>query len=246
MSRARTAVQLYTLREVDATLPELIELVAGAGFDGVEFAGLGDAERRAVAEALEAADLGVAGAHVDVDGLEADPEGIAGRYRPLGCETVVVPFLDESCFAGAAAVDATARRLSNLGVRLKEQGLGLAYHNHEHEFVPMEGRTAFERLADTVSHRVGLELDVGWAAAAGQDPVDLMERFGDRISLVHLKDVDAATGTPVDLGEGDVDVDGCVRAAEAVDADWLVFEHDRPADPIASVESAAERLLSVH
>ena len=244
----RTAVQLYTLRDVDATLPELVDFVASSGFDGVEFAGLGETDPLEVAEVLESVDLDVAGAHVGVDRLEDDgaPDDVASTYRALGCETIVVPYLDESCFADAAAVDATARRLSNLAVRLEEHGLRLAYHNHDHEFVALEERTAFERLVDTASERVAFELDVGWAAAAGHDPVDLLERYGDRIPLVHVKDVDAATGDPVDLGEGDVDVEGCVRAARGIDAEWVIFEHDHPDDPEASVEAAAERLLTVH
>lgn len=242
----RTAVQLYTLRDVDATLVELPELVAAAGFDGVEFAGLDDPDPVAVAEALDAAALDVAGAHVDVDRVEADLDAVAGTYRSLGCDTIVVPRLDEACFADEAAVDATARRLSNLAVRVEEHGLRLLYHNHDHEFVRLDELTAFERLVDATSDRVGFELDVGWAAIAGHDPVDLVERFGDRIPVVHLKDVDAESGEPVDLGEGDVDVDGCVRAARGADVEWLVFEHDRPTDPVASMEAAAERLLSVH
>lgn len=245
----RTAVQLYTLRDLDATLPELIDLVAASGFDGVEFAGLGDADPADVAGALGDAGLDVAAAHVGVEDVEADPGAVAGTYRPLGCGAVVVPYLDEPCFADAAAVDATARRLSNLAARLAEHGVGLRYHNHDHEFVAVDGpeeRTAFERLVDAAASRVGFELDVGWAAAAGQDPVGLLERFADRIPLVHVKDVDVRTGEPVELGEGDVDVDGCVRAARRIGADWLVFEHDRPADPVASLEAAAERLLEVH
>ena len=245
----RTAVQLYTLREADATLEERIDHVGSAGFDGVEFAGLDGADPTAVADALADAGLDVAGAHVGVDRVEDDPVGVAGTYRPLGCGTIVVPYLDDDCFADTSAVDATARRLSNLAARLDSHGLRLCYHNHDHEFVDLDGpggRTAYERLVDATSERVGFELDVGWAAAAGRDPVDLLSRLGERIPLVHVKDVDVATGAPVDLGKGDVDVEDGVEAARDVGVEWLVFEHDRPDDPMASVEAAGERLLSVH
>lgn len=239
-------VQLYTLRHLDATLPELVRLVADAGFDGVELADLGDADPADLRRSIDDAGVRVAGAHVGVGRLEDDLDAVAATYRPLGCDAVVVPRLDEACFADVSAVDATARRLSTLAVRTAEHGLHLRYHNHDHEFVRLAGTTAFERLVDTAADRVGFELDVGWVAAAGQDPVDLLERFGDRIAMVHLKDVDAGAGAPVDLGAGDVDVDGCVRAARAADVEWLLFEHDSPADPRASLEVAAERLLTVH
>ena len=245
----RTAVQLYTLRELEATLPERLDVVADAGFDGVEFAGLGDVDPTVLAESLESTGLDVTGAHVGVEAVEADVDGVTATYRSLGCDTVVVPHLDESCFSDAAAVDATARRLSNLAAHLDEAGLRLCYHNHDHEFGSLDDpvdRTAFERLIDASAGRVGFELDVGWAAAAGHDPVGLLGRFGDRIPLVHVTDVDATTGEPVDLGEGDVDVEACVGAAREVGAEWVIFEHDRPADPAASVRAAGERLLSIH
>lgn len=238
----RTAVQLFTLRGVAATLPELIELVAETPLEGVELAGIGDADPAAIADALDAADLDAAGAHVDARTIEDELEAVVGTYRTIGCDTVVVPYLEGACFADGEAVDRTAARLSELASRLDEHGVRLLYHNHDHEFGSLDGETAFERLVERSSPAVGFELDVGWAAAAGQDPVDLLGRLGERAPLVHLKDVDLAANEPVELGEGDVDVAGCAAAARRVDAEWLVYEHDDPADPVASLRGGARRL----
>ncbi|WP_339105974.1 hypothetical protein [Haloterrigena salinisoli] len=44
----------------------------------------------------------------------------------------------------------------------------LGYHNHDHEFVDLEGdeRSAFEFLIDKTDDALSIELDVGWANAA--------------------------------------------------------------------------------
>jgi len=47
-----------------------------------------------------------------------------------------------------------------------------------------------------------LELDAGWALAGGADPIELLHRYGDRISHVHLRDVNLDSDEVPALGEG--------------------------------------------
>lgn len=247
-----TAVQLYSLRALDEPLAASLSRVATAGFDGVEFAGLDDSLG---ATSLDEAGLDAAGAHVGAadlglapDASDLDPDvarRTADRYLELGVDTLVVPILDEAAFADEASIERTAGVFEDLASAVPDE-CRLCYHNHEFEFRTIAGRPAWERLVDA-TEAVGFELDLGWAHAAGYDPVELLERYGDRIPLVHLKDVsvDAAAprgGRSVDLGEGDLDVEACRTAARTADVDWLVFEHDEPSDPVASLGHAAETL----
>ncbi|WP_101294302.1 sugar phosphate isomerase/epimerase family protein [Halegenticoccus soli] len=262
----RTGIQLYSLCALDEPLPDLLDRVGDTPFQGVEFAGLGDASPDAVAEALSANRLAVAGAHVGIDELEAEFDDAVARYRAIGCETVVVPYLPDEAFESADAVSRTAERLSDLADRLADVGLDLAYHNHDHEFVGLGddvasaddsaasaadravspadsgGETAFERLLAETDARLSIELDAGWAAAAGHDPVALLDEYGDRIPIVHLKDVAFEARTPVELGEGDLDVDAAVDAARRAGVDWIVYEHDDPSDPAESLAHGAAEL----
>ncbi|SDM51399.1 Sugar phosphate isomerase/epimerase [Halogranum gelatinilyticum] len=248
-----TAIQLYSLRSLDEPLEETLARVADAGLDGAEFAGTGDASPTELRATLDEQGLAAAGAHVPIEVIEDDVADIVRTCTLLGTDTLVVPILDADRFADADAVAETATMLSELAERVADDGLRLAYHNHELEFVAVDGdgagdgeesETAFERLVET-TEGVDFELDVGWAHAAGADPVALIEQYGERISRVHLKDVavDAAAergGRPVDLGVGDVPLVECAEAARAADVDWAVFEHDAPEDPVAFVESAGE------
>ncbi|MFC4550869.1 MULTISPECIES: sugar phosphate isomerase/epimerase family protein [Halorussus] len=237
----RPAIQLYTLRALDDSLPDLLRRVGETAFEGVEFAGLGDSDPADVADALDDAGLEAAAAHVGIDDLEDDPGGVAETYRQLGCETLVVPYLPEADFANAKAVADTGRRLTELAARLDEAGANFAYHNHDHEFTELGESSGFELLAGETD--IDLELDVGWADAASHDPVDLLGRLRDRVPLVHLKDV--GDGEPVELGEGQVDAEACVEAARDAGAEWLVYEHDEPTDPEASLHHGAETLDSL-
>ncbi|AUV83083.1 sugar phosphate isomerase/epimerase [Salinigranum rubrum] len=227
------ATQLYTLRSlspVDRCRP-----VVDAGFDGVELVGVDPPDGFA--------DLGldVAAAHVDVETLEADASTVLDRVRGVGTDTLVVPIVEEEAFA-PARVGETAARLDALAARVADAGGRLLYHNHEFEF---EAGT-FERCVGATT-TLGFELDVGWATAAGADPVSLVDRFGERMPVVHLKDVrvdDSAPrgGVPVDLGAGDVDLAGVLAAARKADVEWVVFEHDDPRDPDRTVRAAGDWL----
>ncbi len=239
----RIAVQLYTLRGLNEPIPELLRRVAETAFVGVEFAGVGETPPAAVADALADAGLVAAAAHVGIDALEADLDATLATYREVDCDHLVVPYLGAERFADEAAVRETARRLNDLAGRLDARGVDLSYHNHDHEFVDLGDRTAFDVLVAATDDRVGFELDVGWARAAGHDPVTLLDRLDGRVPLVHLKDT--ADGRSVELGEGDVDVEACAAAAREAGAEWLVYEHDDPEDPAASLDRGAETLASL-
>lgn len=85
----------------------------------------------------------------------------------------------------------------------------------------------------------------------GSDPVDAVRRLGDRIAYVHLKDFDAKRleahgvgGAMVDLGTGELDLDGCLKALVEVGYDgWLTVERDnRVEDFVQSARNMREML----
>jgi sugar phosphate isomerase/epimerase len=237
----RPAIQLYTLRDLDDSLPDLLARVGETDFEGVEFAGLGDNEPEAIRDVLDDVGLDAAGAHVGIDALEDDLDATAETYRRLDCDRVVVPYLDGAAFASRETVADTARRLQELDGRLSDRDIELGYHNHDHEFAAVDGDAAFELLAAETDF--DLELDVGWATAAGHNPTDLLDRLRGRVPLVHLKDM--AGDRPVELGDGDLYLEACVRAAHEAGTEWLVYEHDEPDDPEASLAHGAETLAGL-
>ena len=246
------ALQLYTLREVDASVPELLDVAGEAGYDGVEFAyRVRDAPLPEVRDALERNDLAVASAHVSIGALEDAYAETTAFHDALGAETLVVPWLDPKRFESRAAAEAAAERLDALAADLADDGFRAAYHTHDHEFVALgdggesadgAAETALDALLAATDERLGLELDVGWALAGGADPAALIDEHGDRITRVHAADVDVERGESVALGDGDVDLDAVVAGARTAGAEWLVYEHDDPGDPVASIERGRRAL----
>lgn len=95
----------------------------------------------------------------------------------------------------------TAELLSERAAALEKSGIRVAYHNHAMDFLPLSnGKTGFDVLLEEIRGApVDLELDVGWAVAAGQDIRDLFRRSGQSIRLLHLKDTSSRSSTPFEL-----------------------------------------------
>lgn len=113
-------------------------------------------------------------------------------------------------------------------------------------------------LAETDPRYVSLELDVHWArvglaggrgsgdlAEAINDPsnqqmlIDFIERWDDRIALMHVKDT-AYDGSITEVGQGTTDWAAAVEAADHVK--YYFIEYDFPPDPYFTAENGFEYL----
>lgn len=237
----RIGIQLTTLRSLDEGVPAQLERVGEQGLDGVEFGQLDGVPFEAIPTALDRAGLAAAGAQTTLDRLEDEYEAVTERCRQLDCDRLVVATLDPSPFGSAVATDDTARRLSAVGDRLDEDGFELLYHVEFDEVDDLEDVAAFvARLSPTV----GLQVDTGRAVYEGVDPVELLDRYPERVPVVHLTDAAAGGDTThrVELGAGEVDLESCVRAARAAGVEWLVYEHQQTSAPVDSLAHAATLL----
>ena len=77
------------------------------------------------------------------------------------------------------------------GKILKEQyGLTFIYHNHGFEFQPYEDGTLYDYLVKNTDPKyVSFEMDILWAFLPGQNPAQLINKYGNRYKALHLKDL---------------------------------------------------------
>ncbi len=98
---------------------------------------------------------------------------------------------------------AQARRLDQLGQQVQSRGLTLALHFHAPELRD-DGRELWADLDGSSRANVGLCLDVDWAWRGGVDPLQILERYGDRLISLHVRDARGGKWAQA-LGEGDYD-----------------------------------------
>lgn len=77
---------------------------------------------------------------------------------------------------------------NELGALAAQHALVYAYHNHNVEFRKFGDTTVLETLmSSTDPATVKLEMDCGWVEAAGYSAVELLQKYAERIRLLHIK-----------------------------------------------------------
>ncbi len=191
--------------------------------------------------------------------LSDDNAANADRVRHAGRITPEQGLTAEAWATFAAGVNLVAR-----SIRVA-RGLRTAFHHHCAGYVETAEEIA-ALLDRTDPDLVGLCLDTGHACYAGADPAALLDRYGDRIWHVHLKDCDPLVaararekgwdyftalreGVFCELGAGDVDLRGVVDRLRARGYDgWIVVEQDIVAGrgtPLDSARRSREFLRSI-
>jgi sugar phosphate isomerase/epimerase len=240
----RIGLQLYTVRQemehdVEATLAQ----VATAGYSDVEFAGYFKKSPQEIRAMLDRHGLASPSAH--------NPLGPADQWRAtvdaahvIGHHYLVVPWIPAEQRHTLDDYKRIAHSFNEAGARARDAGIQLAYHNHDFEFTPIEGKLPYDvLLAETDPKLVQLEIDLYWMTKGGQDPLAYFARWPGRVPMVHVKD---SAGPPehrmMDVGAGTIDWKRILAKREQAGIRHCFVEHDQPADAFASIRASCAYL----
>jgi sugar phosphate isomerase/epimerase len=268
------ALQLYTLRnECKEDFAGTLKKVKEMGYDGVEFAGLHGKSAAEVKQMCADNGLIPISAHVPYLDMVADPKGVLSAYAEIGCKFVVIPYLTPEYRPGNEKFGEVIENAKMLGAEAKALGMTLLYHNHDFEFVTIDGKYALDILYEEVSaDLLQTELDVCWVNVGGENPVSYVRKYTGRAPVVHLKDYfgeksenmyeligikSEKTARPLDdlkafeyrpVGSGLQDFPAIIDAAKDAGAEWIVVEQDNPSmglTPMECIEKSREYLKSI-
>jgi len=238
--RKSVGLQLYSLRDqFTKDVGQTLDQVRAFGITNVELAGTYGVAPEKFKEQLEARQIKAISAHFPYEQCRDDIEGVAREAKLLGVEYAGCawiphqdPFDEKTCREAAAV-------FNRAGEALAKHGIKFFYHTHGYEFLPYRDGTLFDLLmAETNPEYVRIEMDVYWIVNPGQDPVKLLEKYGKRFELMHVKDM--KQGTPsgftghsdvtnnVALGEGIIDWPSVFRAAKKAGVKWYFIEKESP------------------
>jgi sugar phosphate isomerase/epimerase len=217
-------LQLYSVRaQMAQDLDGALAAVATAGFVEVEAAALPAGKSAAeIRAALNKAGLRCVGAHHGFADLLTRFDQVLAFDAELGANYIICasPGLRPASAASDSrqpmALDDwryNAETFNTFGERAGMHNLEFGYHNHIHEFDLIGGVSPYEELLRlTDPKKVTFELDCGWARVANHDPVQLMQQYPYRFSMLHVKDFHlGAASNPgqdahvTELGRGDID-----------------------------------------
>lgn len=246
----------YTYRNsFQKDVPATLDMVKGNGITDIEFSNLFHQTPEALRKLIDERGIKCSSYGVSYDDLVNKTAEVANTAKTLGAEYVRVAGIPHS---GAFTLENAQKAVADFnkyGKILKDQyGLTFIYHNHGFEFQPYEDGTLYDYLVKNTDPKyVSLEMDILWAFFPGQDPAQLLNKYGKRYKTMHLKDLrkgvatgSLSGGTPTDndviLGTGQIDLPTVLKAAKKVGIQHYYIEDESS----ASITQVPESIKYLH
>ena len=227
----RIGIQLYTVRgEMDKDFEGTLKKIADIGYKQVEFAGYFGRSPKGVRATLNSLGLDAPAAHIgDPGALTNNWDQTIENAKVMGHKYLIVAYIQDK--------DRTLdnyRKFADLfnsaGETARKSGVRLAYHNHDFEFMPIDGVIPYDLLLERTDPKlVAMEMDLFWVTKGGKTPQEYFNRFPGRFEAVHVKDM--ASGPEqkmVDVGQGHIDFAKIFAQQRKAGTKYFFVEHDNP------------------
>ena len=224
----KIGIQLYSvLNEFKKDEHRTLEALAGMGYQGIEFAfSFGAQPPDRLKEDLRHLSLCPVSFYSSypLEAITNSEHALYRRAKELEMQYITIGS------GGFVHSDwpGTIKKVSAIARVAREHGLTLNYHNHTEEFELIGGKHALAILAEqTDPDLVKIELDTHFTMKAGEKPLEWIERFANRMPLLHIKDINLKDKSVIEVGDGDLDIENVWKAAKQIGVRWMIVEfHD--------------------
>ena len=259
-------LQLYSIRDaMAADVPGSLKKVSDLGYKYMELADYSNGKFYGYSP-LEfkkiLADLGMEAlsSHTQVEaaGITLDnAQAMADDHAALGVKYCVQPWINDE--------DRTIEKYKTMiadwnevGRIMKGVGIQFAYHNHNFEFLPTDGMIPYYDifLKEMDANLITMEIDLYWVTKAGQDPVEIFNRYPGRFKLWHFKD-QVSPSTPIyevekeditSVGAGSIDFKRIYAARAISGMEYHFVEDDNQGEasggPFMGIETSIKNLTT--
>ena len=266
MKKFNVGIQLFGVRDsMAADFEGTLKALRDMGYEYVEFAGYYGKTSEEIKNILDELGLKCISVHQTLDFFNDDPQGAVDYLKGFGVKYVVVPWYEKHLLAGNPEWEQTAELFRDRAELFAKNGMMLGYHNHDFEFVKVDGKYVHDYIFEAVAEdKIFPEIDTCWVRYAGLSPEDKICQFAGRVPVVHLKDFtcSALGGGPVydligtdgstektaakqenvfefrPLGNGIQDFAKILEACEKSGTETVIVEQDKTYGGMTELEAA--------
>lgn len=234
--------QLYTIRDFIKD-PEFADLalakVAKAGYSQIHTACVDEKDTEFI-DLVHKNGMSIVGTHYSFTKILEAPEQTMELHRAWGTTNVGIGAMPSDARKSLEGLKTFIDKFNKAAELYAKQGFKLTYHNHNFEFVRIDGKkTIMDLLYEGLDPATtSFVLDTCWVAAGGGDVTDWMEKLAGRIDILHLKDtylekdeVKGLTHVITEVGNGSVAWDKVMDTAEKIGVKYYVVEQDKNWSP---------------
>jgi sugar phosphate isomerase/epimerase len=234
----KLSIQLYTVRDqIKEDLRGTIKKIADLGFNNVETAfwpeGVSLDQAAAVLKEFK---LNVSSCHIELP-IGAYQKTFLATAKAFNCKNMIWHgWPEDKRYSSLEGTKELVKIYNDANKFAKANGLKFGLHNHWWEFRnKVSDKYVYEILLEGLDKDIFFEIDTYWVKVAGHDPAKIIQQFGDRVKMMHVKDGPALFNdklaidnpdpmTPV--GQGTQNFPAIFKAASSK-CEWLVIEMDK-------------------
>ena len=245
----KTGLALYTIRDAMGKDPaQALAEVAETGYDWVEAASHNDGKFYGMkpnefGRMVKRSGMLPISSH---SGLRPENyEQMIDDAAEAGMKYIMLPSLPGDWTGTIDGYQRAADFFNKVGARCKKAGIRFGFHNHQIEFMEINGRVPYDVLLELTDPRLVIfELDIAWITAAGKDPLSYFRNYPGRFEVWHIKDLNPEKQDAT-LGEGIIDFKPILAEARTAGMKYWFVEQDhcRTHTPMESIRISREYYL---
>jgi sugar phosphate isomerase/epimerase len=235
-------IQIYTVRKkINKDLESTLKKVAETGYKNIEAYGyqnrqiLGKTPQE-FRKLVEGLGMKMPSSHTVTELTSEESKGslldswkvtVEDMYT-AGAQYLVYAFLQPSERTCPDDYKRLAEQFNRFGEISNDAGIRFGYHNHDFEFIELQGLKGYDLLMDLTEPRlVMFEPDLYWMTKAGIDPLTYFNKYPGRFELWHIKDMeDSESRTFTEVGSGTVDFKRIFTGRETAGMKLFFVEQD--------------------
>lgn len=235
----KLGAQIFTVRDFLNDADEIkttFKRLKAIGYDSIQTAGVPKISYEEFGKIAKDCGLEIVGTHDDFDLMLNNPEKSMENHRLLNTNIMGIGgkgFLDgldkAVGYHTKEQLEETIKNLNQVTKAIAPYGFKFSYHNHGHEFAKFDDKWVIESILEQTDKDIfTLCLDLYWVQFGGADVRQFIKEHGERISILHLKDMIRGRSGPcmAEIGKGSLYWEGIFELAQEAGIENYIVEQD--------------------
>jgi sugar phosphate isomerase/epimerase len=251
----KISLQLFTVRKyAQKNLYDTLRKIFQLGYSSIEAARIGfDTKSAAVINrARQDFGLSVPSSQIRFTQLGNDFTQTLNFLQAVECGNAVISLLPPHyILSGEHGLKRFAADMNALAERYRREGIRLAFHHHDFEFLKFGSKRGLDILLENTDPAlVFFVSDTYWAQKGGMCPAALIRRLGKRAISIHLRDYTllppffAAKPGDCRIGSGMLDINEILTACTESGIEFISIEQDSK-NPFCDIVSSLDYVKSL-
>lgn len=248
----KVGVQIYSLRKHltdDKGVAKVFDYLNSVGSEVVELATMPKMTADSIADISRASNVAVVSTHSSFDDIVNNLDALIAEHKAYGAEYIGIGSIPPKYLFTKRSVRKFCKLFNIAQEKAEKHGLNMIYHNHAFEFLKFRKKKIYDIMLEEFSPNVKMCLDCYWAYAGGQNVEELIAKIGNRLAILHCKDL--PNGGKVNgyrmcaVGDGVLDYKKYIKAGQEVGAKYVLVELDESPNPEEEIAKSVKYIKGI-